>query len=115
MPKSIKVADDLIDIVREESALNSRSISGQLAHWVKIGRAIEQSSEFSYQSIQEVLNGARSPDALSLEEQEVWISEFAEKLDLAEANELEFFQERRDKGYGVGLNSDGTLVYEDKR
>ena len=31
-------------IVRRESELQSRSISGQIAHWMRIGRAIDELS-----------------------------------------------------------------------
>jgi hypothetical protein len=43
MAQSIKLGDDIMTVVRRECELQSRSIAGQIAHWVRIGRAIEKS------------------------------------------------------------------------
>ena len=51
MAQSIKLADDIMKIVRRESELQSRSIAGQIAHWVRIGRAIEKSGNFDHARI----------------------------------------------------------------
>jgi hypothetical protein len=48
MAQSVKIADEEMEIVRKESAVQSRSIAGQIAHWLRIGRAIERSPTFDY-------------------------------------------------------------------
>ncbi|MEO9650188.1 MAG: hypothetical protein ABJ360_03730 [Roseobacter sp.] len=112
MAQSVKLADDVMSIVRRESGLQSRSVAGQITHWINIGRAIEKSSSFDYQRINATLAAELSPDTLSPEEQEVWFTQFAE--DLAEPTETEeaFYKSRRQLGRGVGLNEKGDLIYQ---
>lgn len=55
MSNYIKLSDDLVSILIEETKLSSRSVAGQAEHWIRIGRAIEQSSEFDDQYISDVL------------------------------------------------------------
>ncbi len=111
MAQSIKLSDDVMSVVRRESGLQSRSVAGQITHWINIGRAIEQSSAFDYQHIIATLAGARSPDDLSAEEQEVWFAQFADDVTEASPQEDAFFAARRQLGRGVGLNDKGELVY----
>jgi len=80
MGQSVKLADDVMEMVRRESGLQSRSIAGQITHWLKIGRAIEQSSAFDYARIRAALDGTVSPDTLTGEEQEIWAADFAEQM-----------------------------------
>jgi len=112
MAKSIKVPDETMEIVKRESRLQSRSLAGQIVHWVRIGRAIEQSGTFTYRHIKEALDGNRSPDALTAEEQDVFLAEFTEKTAQPAAREHAFFENRREQGKGVGLADDGTLTYQ---
>ena len=111
MAQSIKLSDDVMSVVRRESGLQSRSVAGQITHWINIGRAIEQSSAFDYQHINAALAGELSPDDLSAEEQEVWFAQFAEDMTTPSDQEEAFFAQRRQLGRGVGLNDKGELVY----
>lgn len=111
MAQSVKLADDIMSVVRREFGLQSRSVAGQITHWINIGRAIEKSGTFDYQHISAALAGALSPDALSAEEQEVWFAQFAEDVTAPTSREQAFFAERRQLGRGVGLNDKGALVY----
>jgi len=111
MAQSIKLSDDVMSVVRRESGLQSRSVAGQITHWINIGRAIEQSSTFDYQHINAALSGARAPDELSAEEQEVWFAQFGEDMTAPTDQEEVFFAQRRQFGRGVGLNDKGELIY----
>ena len=111
MAQSVKLGDEIMAAVRRESALQSRSVAGQITHWINIGRAIERSGSFDYARINEVLAGAVSPDALTAEEQEVWFERFAEVVADPSADETAFFEERKRLGRGVGLNQRGELTY----
>jgi hypothetical protein len=111
MAQSVKLADDVMSVVRRESGLQSRSVAGQITHWINIGRAIEKSSAFDYQHINAALAGELSPDELSAEEQEVWFAQFAEDVTAPTPQEQAFFTQRRQLGRGVGLNDKGDLVY----
>jgi hypothetical protein len=111
MAQSVKLPDQLMALVRQESQLTSRSVAGQIAHWVRIGRAIERSGAFDYQRIMDALRGEKSPDELGPEEQEVWLDRFSEALDRPTEEEEAFFERRKRLGLGVGLSKTGELVY----
>lgn len=50
MGMPVKLSDELVDAARREAASTDRSITGQIEHWVKIGRSVEQL--LRYQDIQ---------------------------------------------------------------
>ncbi|PHS04471.1 MAG: hypothetical protein COA78_16550 [Blastopirellula sp.] len=112
MAQSIKLADTVMTFVRKESSLQSRSVAGQITHWINIGRAIEKSSAFDYNHITSVLEAGMSPDELTPEEQEVWFTQFADKMTEPSESETAFFDKRRSLGRGVGLSESGELIYE---
>ncbi|MEQ9487425.1 MAG: hypothetical protein RIM72_00345 [Alphaproteobacteria bacterium] len=98
MAKSIKIPDEAMEIVKQEARLQSRSLAGQMVHWMNIGRAIEQSGTFNYQHIRDALAGTRSPDALTAEEQDVFLAEFGDKSAHPSEKEQAFFENRRKQG-----------------
>lgn len=112
MAQSIKLADDIMKIVRRESELQSRSIAGQIAHWVRIGRAIEKSGNFDHARITAALAGDIETADLSDEEKDVWLDSFVEKMAQPGSEEDAFFARRRQLGLGVGLDEAGNLVRE---
>lgn len=112
MAQSIKLADDIMQTVRRESRLQSRSVAGQVAHWLRIGRAIEKSGNFDHQRIAAALAGDVETTELSEEEKEVWLDSFVEKIGKPGSDEKSFFARRRKLGLGVGLDAGGNLVRE---
>ena len=112
MAQSIKLADDIMKIVRRESELQSRSIAGQIAHWVRIGRAIEKSGNFDHARITAALAGDIETTVLTDEEKDVWLDSFVEKMGQPGPDEAAFFARRRQLGLGVGLDEGGNLVRE---
>ncbi len=112
MAQSVKLGDDVMSVVRRESGLQSRSVAGQITHWINIGRAIEKSGTFDYQHINAALTAELSPDALSAEEQEVWFEQFTENVTEPTNDETAFYAKRRKFGRGVGLNDKGALIYQ---
>ncbi|MBG6116538.1 MULTISPECIES: ParD-like family protein [unclassified Sphingobium] len=112
MAQSIKLADDIMKIVRRESELQSRSIAGQIAHWVRIGRAIEKSGNFDHARITAALAGNIETTDLTDEEKDVWLDSFVEKMGQPGTDEDAFFARRRQLGLGVGLDEGGNLVRE---
>ncbi|ODU68439.1 MAG: hypothetical protein BGN95_00370 [Sphingomonas sp. 66-10] len=112
MAQSIKLADDIMKIVRRESELQSRSVAGQVAHWVRIGRAIEKSGNFDHARITAALSGQIDTIELTSEEKDVWLDSFVEKMGQAAPDEEAWFARRRQLGRGVGLDAAGNLVRE---
>lgn len=112
MAQSIKLADDIMKIVRRESELQSRSGSGQVAQWVRIGRAIEKSGNFDYARILAALLGEIGTAELTGEEKYVWLDSFIERMGQPGSDEEAWFARWRQLGLGIGLDSAGNQVRE---
>lgn len=112
MAQSVKLADEIMAEIRKESKLQSRSVAGQITHWVRIGRMIEKSEAFDYKRIRDALEGTLSPDALTPGEQDVWFDQFTAKMTEPGTQENAFYAKRRKLGRGVGMSKSGELVYE---
>ncbi len=112
MAQSVKLGDDVMKIVRRESQLQSRSVAGQITHWLRIGRAIEKSGNFDQARIAAALAGEVETTKLTNEEKDVWIDSFVEKIGQPGPEEEAFFARRRRLGLGVGLDAAGNLVRE---
>ena len=114
MAQSIKLADDVMVLVRREADLHSRSLAGQITHWLKLGRAIERSGQFDHARITAALEGRLDTADLSEAEEAAWLDAFTEQMAQASAVEETFFAKRRSLGRGVGLDAGGNLVYAAK-
>lgn len=116
MAVTIKVSDEqIVQQVRQESELMSRSIGEQAAHWMRIGRFIEQSPLFDMAKVKAILQGQLHPDQLASNE------EAAVYLGMFEANmfhenttytqeQQAYYQQRQQQGLGVGLDSSGKVI-----
>lgn len=111
MAQSVKLADDIMALVRREADLQSRSVAGQITHWLKIGRAIEHSGTFDYDRIKLALEGRLDTTELKEDEEAAWLDAFTTKMAEPTADEQAFFTRRKMFGLGVGLDAGGNLVY----
>lgn len=111
MAQSVKLGDDIMALVRREADLRSRSVAGQLTHWVRIGRAIERAGNFDYARITAALEGRLDTTELGEEEEAAWLDEFTAKMAEPSAAETAFFGKRTRLGRGVGLDAGGNLIY----
>jgi len=111
MSKSLKIADESVyNDVCTEARLLSRSFSGQAEHWIKIGRAIERSADFTYDHIKSALAGGLSPDALSAKEQTVYFDKLSDLMWEVSPEEEQFFANRKLSGLGAGLDNNGKVI-----
>lgn len=110
MAQSIKISDDEMELIRSEAELSSRSIAGQVTHWMRIGRSIERAPEFTYEHVRDALNGKRGPDTLTGEEQAVFIDELLAQAGDETPEQRALFVERRKQGLGVGLDESGNIT-----
>ena len=110
MAQSVKLADDIMALVRREADVQSRSVAGQITHWLKLGRAIEHSGTFDYGRITDALEGKIDPAELGDEEGAAWLDAFTAKMSEPSEQERAFFERRQKLGLGVGLDAGGNLV-----
>lgn len=111
MAQSVKLADDIMALVRREADLHSRSVAGQITHWLKIGRAIEHSGRFDHARLTAALEGKLDTTRLSNDEEAAWLDAFTEKMGQPSQAEESFFAQRRALGRGVGLDAGGNLIH----
>ena len=111
MAQSVKIADDVIATVRREADLHSRSVAGQITHWLRLGRAIEQSGAYDHARVTAALDGRLDTVELREEEAIAWLDAFTEKMSGPSATEQAFFAKRRKLGRGVGLDAAGNIVH----
>ena len=114
MAQSIKISNTEMDILRDESKTFGRSIAGQAEHWMRIGRAIEQSDHFNYRKIQAVLKGTLSPDHLNRDEEEVYLDDFIDAMKSPQDAMSEHLSKQNEAGVGVGLDDSDQLIFEKK-
>jgi hypothetical protein len=54
---AIRVSGKLVREARLISAVDNRSVTGQIEHWAKIGKCSEENPELTYRLIKEILIG----------------------------------------------------------
>ena len=111
MAQSVKLADDVMALVRREAELHSRSVAGQITHWLKIGRAIEQSGIYDHARVTAALEGRLDTTQLREEEEAAWLDAFTRKMGQPSEAEVAFHAGRQSLGRGVGLDAGGNLIY----
>ena len=110
MAKTVRLSDDLVDMARQEAALQGRSLGAQIAHWARIRRAVETSGRLDHGKISAVLAGEMQTCKLTPDEQSVWQDRFTDLMGELGPEEEAFFADRRRRGLGIGLDEEGNLV-----
>lgn len=109
----IRIDAELYAAATGAAAIMSRSTTQQIAHWARIGRELEASSEISIEHIAQVLRGTKGYDALGTEEQAVVRAYWAEKMAaLAAALRLDRKFAAEGRPY-VELDDSGAVVRHD--
>ena len=85
LPSPMRLDPELTRSAEPVAEKMSRSVPEQIAHWARIGREIEASSNISHKEIAAVLAGSRSYDGLSPKEQAVVRAEWSARIDEARA------------------------------
>ena len=57
MTIAVRVSDKLVRDARLVSAVESRSVTGQIEHWARIGKCAEENPELTYGLIRDILIG----------------------------------------------------------
>jgi len=62
MTTAVRVSDKLVKEARLVSAVESRSVTGQIEHWARIGKCAEENPELTYSLIKDILVGMEELD-----------------------------------------------------
>ena len=57
MSTAIRISDQLVREARLLSAVDNRSVTGQIEHWAKIGECVEENPDLTYGLLKEILVG----------------------------------------------------------
>ena len=57
MSTAVRVSKNLVKDAKLMSAVDNRSVTGQIEHWAKIGKCAEENPELTYALIKEILIG----------------------------------------------------------
>jgi len=107
---SVKFSASFVNQARQEAALLHRSVAAQIEHWATLGRAMENAPGVTIDHVRAALHGQLSVDDLSDAEQEAFFGLLGDHFDMPSASAQTFFDARRQKGGGVGLDPDGDLA-----
>ena len=57
MTTAVRVSDKLVRAAKLVSAVDYRSVTGQIEHWAKVGKCAEENPELTYGLIKDILIG----------------------------------------------------------
>ena len=57
MTTAVRVSDKLVREAKLYSKIDSRSLTGQIEHWAKVGKCAEENPVLTYSMIKEILEG----------------------------------------------------------
>ncbi len=57
MPTAVRISEGLISEAKKFSRIEHRSLSGQIEHWARMGKYIEENPDLTYNLIKEILIG----------------------------------------------------------
>lgn len=107
---SIKLPADLVDEARREAAVFSRSISGQVEHWARIGKAIEAAPGFTLDRVRAALDGRCDPEELTEHEWELFDELRFQSIGEPTAENDAFFAALKTTDGAVGYDENDRLV-----
>lgn len=96
---------------RRKAELYSRSVAGQITHWLRLGQAIEQSGVYDHARVTAALDGRLDTVELREEEAIAWLDAFTEKMSGPSPTEQAFFAKRQKLGRGLGLDAAGNIAH----
>jgi hypothetical protein len=57
MATAVRISEKLVNEAKKYSRVDHRSITGQIEHWAKIGKCVEENPDLTYSLIKEILMG----------------------------------------------------------
>ena len=57
MATAVRVSSELVTEARKFSRIDHRSVAGQIDHWARMGKCVEENPDLTYSLIKEILIG----------------------------------------------------------
>ena len=105
----------MLERIEAAAKRSGRTFSEQAAHWLTIGRAIDEGAGFDFSKIEAALVSTRDTADLTETERIVCNAYVQGHLIGPDGAEEAFFAERRARRLGVGLDADGRIVSQLKQ
>lgn len=68
MAHAVKLSNELVKDAKDHAKIMHRSTTAQIEHWAKIGKALEENPDISFDFLKNVLIGIKQIDENNLEE-----------------------------------------------
>lgn len=105
-----RLPSDVYDAAVVASAVSSRAVAQQIAHWARIGRELEMSPQVNHRAIAQVLDGTSDYDGLGELDQAIVRKEWAERM-VALRTSLNYVAEFIASGESYSeIDEDGNVV-----
>ncbi|MBU0676123.1 MAG: ParD-like family protein [Proteobacteria bacterium] len=62
MATAVRISENLLTDARKHSKVDHRSITGQIEHWARIGKCVEENPDLTYDLIKDILIGIQELD-----------------------------------------------------
>ena len=62
MTTAVRVSENLVREARLLSAVDNRSLTGQIEHWARVGKCAEENPDLTYRLIKDILVGIAELD-----------------------------------------------------
>jgi len=62
MPSAVRISDELLKDARKSSRVDHRSLAGQIEHWARMGKCVEENPDLTFSLIKEILIGLEEMD-----------------------------------------------------
>jgi hypothetical protein len=62
MTTAVRVSENLVREARLISAVDNRSVTGQIEHWARVGKCAEENPDLTYRLIKDILIGIEELD-----------------------------------------------------
>lgn len=106
---------DVYDSAAKQAAAASRTVPQQIAHWARIGRALEMSPQVNHRAVEQVLAGDGSYDLLGEREQALVRGAWAERATaLRETLDYRTTFEQAGESYSEA-DEDGNVIIRQPR
>jgi len=57
MATAVRISEELINEARKFGRIDHRSLAGQIEHWARLGKCVEENPDLPYSLIKEILIG----------------------------------------------------------